>query len=133
MRSHKQDYSILPFHSLLNGYGDDLDRSHGPIVLVGLRVVDGGYHILTADHLPEHRMLRRSRFVKPIQEGIMHRVDEELTSPRIGLACIRHRQCKGFIAQSRAASYSELILYAAIYVWRGDSGLKMHITLYAVL
>lgn len=56
--------------------------------LTSADVVDGVDDIHTRGNLAEHGVLRRGRLVPEVQEAVVHSVDEELRSTRVGLTSV---------------------------------------------
>lgn len=45
---------------------------------------------LSSSHLAEHRVLRAARLVEPVEEAVVHRVDEELRPTGVGCTRVGH-------------------------------------------
>ena len=61
-------------------------------------------------------MLRRGRLIKEVKEAVVHNIDEELRSSRVGLTGIGHGQSEGLVTQSGAAGVSEFVLNASLAI-----------------
>ena len=73
---------------------DGLDRL---VVAVGLDVANLEDHVHARHHLAEHGVLGRGGAVEPVEETVVHRVDEELGAAAVGLSGVGHGEGPGLV------------------------------------
>jgi hypothetical protein len=91
-------WTLNPFNpkNLLDLDGDHLDSRLGIVILVRGHLLNGVYDIHALDDLAKHGVLRLCALVKPVEEGIVDRVDEELGAARLGTG-VCHREGSGLV------------------------------------
>ena len=109
------DNHKIKIRGLRDRHRDELDGDDG-IVILGTGRVDGHDNVLSLNDFSENRVLRLCGFIKPVQERVVDRVDEELAAAAVGCTSVGHAESEGLVRDLGAVGLTEFVRDAALAV-----------------
>ncbi len=110
---------------LIDGDLFHLYRRLGPVTGCGGGRLDGLDHIHAVDNAPKYRMLGRTRS-KPVQVGVVDRVDKKLRSSAVWLSGVGHGKRSRLIGQFGV--FGKLVLNPSIWRIAGSGSRALRIS-----